>query len=138
MDIYGFECFAYNSLEQLCINYANEKLQQHFVKHFLKEIQDEYANEALPWTEVTYSDNTECVNLLESNPGIFAILNEVSWTYLKIIILVGRQNMHWPGIEPGPPAWQASILPLNHQCFTSFIGNVSNHILLNCFVRNVS
>ena len=24
--------------------------------------------------------------------------------------------MHWPGIEPGPPAWQASILPLNHQC----------------------
>ena len=25
--------------------------------------------------------------------------------------------MHWPGIEPGPPAWQASILPLNHQCF---------------------
>ena len=81
LDIYGFECFAYNSLEQLCINYANEKLQQHFVKHFLKEIQDEYANEALPWTEVTYSDNTECVNLLESNPGIFAILNEVSWVH---------------------------------------------------------
>ena len=26
--------------------------------------------------------------------------------------------MHWPGIEPGPPAWQARILPLNHQCYT--------------------
>jgi hypothetical protein len=26
-----------------------------------------------------------------------------------------RKKMH--GIEPGPPAWQASILPLNHQCF---------------------
>ena len=26
------------------------------------------------------------------------------------------QNMHRPGIEPGPPAWQASILPLNHRC----------------------
>ena len=25
--------------------------------------------------------------------------------------------MHWPGIEPGPPAWQARILPLNHQCY---------------------
>ena len=25
-------------------------------------------------------------------------------------------RMHWPGIEPGPPAWQARILPLNHQC----------------------
>ena len=26
------------------------------------------------------------------------------------------KRMHWPGIEPGPPAWQARILPLNHQC----------------------
>ena len=26
------------------------------------------------------------------------------------------KKMHWPGIEPGPPAWQARILPLNHQC----------------------
>ena len=25
-------------------------------------------------------------------------------------------QLHWPGIEPGPPAWQARILPLNHQC----------------------
>lgn len=24
--------------------------------------------------------------------------------------------MHGPGIEPGPPAWQARILPLNHPC----------------------
>ncbi|UYV72821.1 GVQW3 [Cordylochernes scorpioides] len=25
--------------------------------------------------------------------------------------------MHRPGIDPRPPAWQASILPLNHRCF---------------------
>ena len=23
-------------------------------------------------------------------------------------------SLHWPGTEPGPPAWQARILPLNH------------------------
>ena len=28
-----------------------------------------------------------------------------------------NESVHWPGIEPGPPAWQARILPLNHQCF---------------------
>ena len=25
-------------------------------------------------------------------------------------------RLHRPGIEPGPPAWQASILPLNQRC----------------------
>lgn len=29
------------------------------------------------------------------------------------------KTMHWPGIGPGSPAWQASILPLNHQCLLS-------------------
>src|SRR4029434_10168864 len=27
-----------------------------------------------------------------------------------------ESQLHWPGIEPGPPAWQARILPLNPQC----------------------
>ena len=29
--------------------------------------------------------------------------------------------MHRPGIEPGPPAWQASILPLNQRCFLTSV-----------------
>ena len=28
-----------------------------------------------------------------------------------------NSSMHWPGIEPGPPAWRARILSLNHQRF---------------------
>lgn len=28
----------------------------------------------------------------------------------------GDRALHGPGIEPGPPAWQARILPLNHPC----------------------
>ena len=28
-----------------------------------------------------------------------------------------KKDLHRPGIEPGPPAWQASILPLNQRCW---------------------
>ena len=48
-----------------------------------------------------------------------ASLPKLSW--------MGRTkcSLHWPGIEPGPPAWQARILPLNHQCWIPRIWSTS-------------
>ncbi|XP_048581925.1 unconventional myosin-XIX [Nematostella vectensis] len=76
LDVYGFESFLLNSLEQLCINYANEKLQQHFVLYFLKRQQDEYQKEGVDWDFQEFVDNRPCLDLLESRSGVFALLNE--------------------------------------------------------------
>ncbi|NXC05091.1 MYO19 protein, partial [Orthonyx spaldingii] len=77
LDVYGFEAFPENNLEQLCINYANEKLQQHFVAHYLRAQQEEYAVEGLQWSFINYQDNQNCLDLIEGNPlSIFSLLNE--------------------------------------------------------------
>ena len=52
LDICGFEFFDINSFEQLCINFANEKLQQHFNKQIFKQEQEIYLKEAIKVAEI--------------------------------------------------------------------------------------
>jgi myosin heavy subunit len=65
LDIYGFESFNKNSFEQFCINYANERLQQHFNRHLFKLEQEEYIQDGIDWTRVDFEDNQECLSLFE-------------------------------------------------------------------------
>lgn len=78
LDIYGFESFNRNSFEQLCINYANERLQQHFNRHIFKLEQEEYSLEGIDWTKVEFQDNQECLKLIEKKPGLISLLDEES------------------------------------------------------------
>ena len=76
LDIYGFEWFKFNSFEQFCINYANEKLQQQFCKHVFKLEQEEYIKEEIEWKMIDYDDNKECISLIEDKLGILDLLDE--------------------------------------------------------------
>lgn len=78
LDIFGFECHqSGNSFEQLCINYANENLQQFFVKHIFKLEQDEYTNEGINWENIKFVDNQDVLDMIGlKQMNIMALINE--------------------------------------------------------------
>ena len=66
LDIFGFEVFNDNGFEQLCINFANEKLQVQFNEQMIQNQQVEYKEEGIEWSRVDFQGNEKCVSMLET------------------------------------------------------------------------
>ncbi|NXU54060.1 MYO3B protein, partial [Turnix velox] len=79
LDIFGFENFAVNRFEQLCINLANEQLQHFFNHHIFQMEQAAYKEEELPWETIIFNNNEAILNLLLAKPlGLLSLLDEQS------------------------------------------------------------
>lgn len=79
LDIFGFESLQQNTFEQLCINYTNETLQQHFNQYIFVFEQREYESEGIKWSFIEFPNNQESLDLIEmKGVGIFAILDDES------------------------------------------------------------
>ncbi|XP_066266634.1 unconventional myosin-XVI-like isoform X2 [Branchiostoma lanceolatum] len=79
LDIFGFEDFSRNSFEQLCINLANEQLQNFFNKHVFQQEQEAYQTEGVTMELVRFVDNKPTVDLFLQKPtGILSVLDEES------------------------------------------------------------
>ena len=76
-----------DSFEQLCINLANEELQQFFVVNIFELEQKEYLKEGVVWDNISFLDNKPTLDLLAVKPcNLLALINEES---------------HFPKVGPG-------------------------------------
>ena len=80
LDIYGFEIFAANGLDQLLINFANEVLQRNFDDCLLAAEAARYDADAVPWASLDLArtlKSSAIVDLVTKAPrGLLPLLDE--------------------------------------------------------------
>ncbi|CBZ51826.1 hypothetical protein NCLIV_016180 [Neospora caninum Liverpool] len=79
LDIFGFEVFEHNSLEQLLINITNEELQKNFIQIVFARETKLYYDEGIGNVKITWTDNESVIKALcGKSSSVLAILEDKS------------------------------------------------------------
>lgn len=79
LDMFGFECYQKNEMEQLFVNTLNEQLQYSYnQKIFVWEMQEQ-EEEEVPITPLQYYDNKPTIDELLNKPdGLMYIIDDAT------------------------------------------------------------
>lgn len=127
LDIFGFEAFQRNSLEQLLINFANEKLQSHFNEYIFKLEEAECAADGVTCPKLEFADNSAVMTLMTAKPtGVLSLVNEEvivpNGSDDKLLQKLNEKHRSNSCYKVMPRA-QGDGFAINH-----YAGNVSYHI----------
>ncbi|KAL0848932.1 hypothetical protein ABMA28_013327 [Loxostege sticticalis] len=79
LDMFGFECYHRNRIEQLIVNTTNEQIQFLYNQRMFAWEMQETAEEEIPVVSLHFYDNKNSVDQLMGRPmGLFYILDEAS------------------------------------------------------------
>ncbi|KAH8071602.1 hypothetical protein JL721_4102 [Aureococcus anophagefferens] len=122
LDIFGFEAYEgpLNSLEQLLINYTNERLQRHFTDFVFESEMAEYAREKIAWDPADFAFAS---NEAERD-GAFAVAHYAGTVTYGAGLLVAKNMDAVPGdvaallppkccylVDPALRGFDASVAP---------------------------
>merc|ERR1712042_406035 len=132
LDIAGFEIFELNVLEQLLINYTNERLQQFFNHHMFVQEQEEYKAEGIQWAFIDFGmDLIKTIELIEKKMGILSMLEEegivpkaTDKTYLEKM-MNKHLGKHTSFAKPKPPK---KGMPEAHFALHHYAGTVGYNV----------
>lgn len=129
LDIFGFEVFDFNSLEQLCINYCNEKLQFHFNNHIFKLEEAMYKKEGIDVSKIEFKDNIPTIELFEKKTiGIFAQMDE------QMFLPHGSDKKFLDSIckvQKAHPNFKGKGVKTNHERFSFSVIHYAGRVMYN-------
>ena len=130
LDVFGFESFEVNSFEQLCINFANERLHQFFLKYVFKMEEQIYAAECISGVSIEYADNQPTIDLIDKSPmGLFQMLDSTckmpkatDATFCSSVL--EQHSKHPCLVLPKRPQREAEAFTIRHfaACVTYSVG----------------
>nr|XP_034173064.1 neither inactivation nor afterpotential protein C isoform X2 [Osmia lignaria] len=79
MDLFGFECFAVNRLEQLIVNTMNEQMQCYYNQRVFAWEMQEQEEEDIPVQRLHFYDNKDAIDhLMSKDRGLFSVIDDAS------------------------------------------------------------
>lgn len=100
LDMFGFECYHRNRIEQLIVNTTNEQIQFLYNQRIFAWEMQETAEEDIPVVALHFYDNKNSVDQLMGRPlGLFYILDEASRTGSGQEFIMSTYDILWYFLE---------------------------------------
>eukprot|EP00981_Chlorochromonas_danica_P004196 scaffold847_cov172-Ochromonas_danica.AAC.10 len=90
IDMFGTGSTSYNSVDQLCMNYAAEAVQQYFIQFLYQEEMDIYKAEGVSFQKLICPDYQSGLNFIDD--GVFKILDECCEERIQANMIADSNN----------------------------------------------
>ncbi|KAG1711459.1 hypothetical protein DVH05_008711 [Phytophthora capsici] len=127
LDIFGFESLNRNGFEQLCINYANERLQAQFNEFVFVREQQVYIAEGIDWRNISYPSNAACLALFDDKSnGLFSLLDQECLMPKGSNQALSTKFYRYHGAEGSPDS--AGLLQQSQSTLPLFMSSFSRYL----------